>query len=383
MAPTAPYSCITPRKRTGIPSSRLSSTHALTPVFPEVEDHNAPYSTGVGPSINNNHNRVRFSTALGYLDPARHRLNLTVRPNCHVQRLVFEGNRATGRGGGERGRDIHRQCRAGHPQRRVPSALPQILMLSGVGPAEHLRSLGIPVVLDAPGVGQNLRDHPKVYVTWKAKEDYRPQWDRPRSGIALRLTSPGSSMPNDVSVNVSTFVTERANLLDDNRTNLTDDPTESRLIEMMVPLLLPLSSGELRLNSTDPADKPYLDYNYLDDPFDRQRMRDAVRLAVQLGGHRDFADILGERVAPTDADLATDDALDNWLMRQATTFSHISCTCKMGPRSDPMAVVDQTGVVYGLENLRIVDASIMPDLVRNAINPTVIMLGQRIADGIK
>ena len=184
-------------------------------------------------------------------------------------------------------------------------------------------------------------------------------------------------------MNVSTFVTERANLLDENRTNLTDDPTESRLIEMMVPLLLPLSSGELRLNSTDPADKPYLDYNYLDDPFDRQRMRDAVRLAIQLGGHRDFEGILGERVAPTDADLATDEALDNWLMRQATTFSHISCTCKMGPDSDPMAVVDQTGVVYGLENLRIVDASIMPDLVRNAINPTVIMLGQKIADQIK
>ncbi len=350
--------------------------------FPEVEDHNAPYSTGVGPSINNNHNRVRFSTALGYLDPARHRLNLTVRPNCHVQRLAFDGNRATGvvvESGGETfavdaGQVILSAGAVGTPQ---------ILMLSGVGPAEHLRGLGISVILDAPGVGQNLRDHPKVYVTWKARDDYRPQWDRPRSGIALRLTAPGSSMPNDVSVNVSTFVTERANLLDENRASLTDDPTESRLIEMMIPLLLPLSSGELRLNSTDPSDKPYLDYNYLDDPFDRQRMRDGIRLAIQLGSHRDFANILGERIAPSDADLESDEALDNWLMRQATTFSHISCTCKMGPRSDPMAVVDQTGVVYGLENLRIVDASIMPDLVRNAINPTVIMLGQKIADQIK
>ena len=94
--------------------------------------------------------------------------------------------------------------------------------------------------------------------------------------------SPGSSMPNDVSVNVSTFVTERANLLDENRSNLTDEPTESRLIEMMVPLLLPVSSGELRLNSTDPSDKPYLDYNYLDEPFDRQRLRDGVLLALRL-----------------------------------------------------------------------------------------------------
>ena len=325
---------------------------------------------------------MRFSTALGYLDPARHRLNLTVRPDCHVQRLIFDGTRSTGvmvESGGEifalEGDQIILSAGA--------VGTPQILMLSGVGPGDHLRRLGIPMVLDVPGVGQNLRDHPKVYVTWRAKEDYRPQWDRPRSGIALRLTSPGSSMPNDVSVNVSTFVTERANLLDDNRMTLTEDPTESRLIEMMVPLLLPLSSGELRLNSTDPQDKPYLDYNYLDQPFDRERMRDGVRLAIQLGNHRDFADILGERMAPSDVDLASDEALDNWLMRQATTFSHISCTCKMGPRSDPMAVVDQTGVVYGLENLRIVDASIMPDLVRNAINPTVIMLGQKIADQIK
>ena len=347
--------------------------------FPEVEDHNSPGSTGVGPTINNNHNRVRFSTALGYLDPARHRLNLTIRPNCHVQRLAFEGNRATG-AVVESGGDTFTV----EADQIILSAgaigTPHILMLSGVGPAEHLRDMGIPVVRDMPGVGQNLRDHPKVYVTWQAREGYAPNWDRPRSGITLRLTAPGSSMPNDLSISVSTLVSERANLLDPGRESLTDDPTASQLIEMMVPLLLPLSSGELRLTSADPAVKPYLDYNYLSDPFDRQRLRDGVRTAVRLGEHRDFAQALGPRIAPTDDDLASDDALDEWLMRQATTFSHVSCTCKMGLPSDPMAVVDQSGLVYGLEGLRIVDASIMPDLVRNAINPTVIMLGQRIAD---
>ena len=151
--------------------------------FPEVEDHNSPYSTGVGPSINNNHNRVRFSTALGYLDPARHRLNLTVRPDCHVQRLIFDGTRSTGvmvESGGEifalEGDQIILSAGA--------VGTPQILMLSGVGPGDHLRRLGIPMVLDVPGVGQNLRDHPKVYVTW-----------RPRRTIALSGTGPARVLP--------------------------------------------------------------------------------------------------------------------------------------------------------------------------------------------
>ena len=93
--------------------------------------------------------------------------------------------------------------------------------------------------------------------------------------------------------------------------------------------------------------------------------------------------MIGERIEPLDADLESDDALDRWMMREAHTFSHISCTCKMGPATDPMAVTDQYGNVHGMEGLRIVDASIMPDLVRAPINPTVLMIGERIADLIR
>jgi choline dehydrogenase len=144
-----------------------------------------------------------------------------------------------------------------------------------------------------------------------------------------------------------------------------------------------VGSGELRLLSPDPQAQPLLDYNYLADPFDRQRLREGVRLALTLAEHDDLKAIIGLRLNPTDSDLVSDAALDEWLLRQVTTYSHISGTCKMGPGSDPMAVVDQYGKVHGLEGLRVVDASIMPNLVRAPINPTVLMIGERIAAFIR
>ena len=104
---------------------------------------------------------------------------------------------------------------------------------------------------------------------------------------------------------------------------------------------------------------------------------------LRLGDSPAFKDLLGDRIGPTDADLESDDALDAWLMREATTGQHISGTCKMGPSSDPLAVVDQHGRVYGLEGLRVVDASIMPDCIRANTNVTTMMIGERVADFIR
>ena len=123
--------------------------------------------------------------------------------------------------------------------------------------------------------------------------------------------------------------------------------------------------------------------DYLEGEFDRQRLREAVRLCVRLAEHDRFRDMIAERVSPTDADLASDAALDAWLLREVSTSQHISCTCKMGPASDPMAVVDQSGRVYGLDNLRVVDASIMPDCIRANTNVTTMMIGERVADFIR
>jgi choline dehydrogenase-like flavoprotein len=144
-----------------------------------------------------------------------------------------------------------------------------------------------------------------------------------------------------------------------------------------------LSAGELLLTSPDPYAQPFLNYRYLTDPFDRERMRKAIRLAVRLGADPAWKDLIIERITPTNTDLASDEALDDWLMRNLGTAHHVSGTCKMGPASDPMAVVSQYGRVHGLEGLWVADASIMPDCIRANTNATTIMIGERVADFIK
>jgi choline dehydrogenase-like flavoprotein len=123
-----------------------------------------------------------------------------------------------------------------------------------------------------------------------------------------------------------------------------------------------------------------LDYNYLTEAFDRERLRESVRIVIDLLEHDAFKALVAERLAPTDADVATDKALDGWLLRQVATSHHISSTCKMGPDSDPMAVVDQYGKVYGVEGLRVADASIMPDCIRANTNVTTMVIGERVSD---
>ncbi|MCH9011069.1 MAG: GMC family oxidoreductase N-terminal domain-containing protein, partial [Chloroflexi bacterium] len=252
---------------------------------------------------------------------------------------------------------------------------PQLLLLSGVGPADHLRSLDIPVVHDLPGVGQNLRDHPIVFLTWRTKPGFSLDGFAPRGQVCLRYTAQGSDLRNDMIIIMSNYATERV--------NRGGDRMEPLGIRMTVALYLAKGSGELKLQSRDPGIQPILDYNYLQEEFDRQRLREGVHIALKLGEHKDFQDIVVERTEPLDSDLESDDALDDWLMREATTGQHISCTCKMGPASDPLAVVDQHGRVHGMEGLRVVDASVMPDCIRANTNVTTMMIGERMSDFIR
>ena len=337
-------------------------------------DHNAPDASGVGPCPVNNPNGIRWSTALGYLDMARHRLNLTIKANCTVHRILFDGKRAIGvevESGGE--------TFTAEAEEIILSSgaigSPQILMLSGVGPAGQLQALGIPVVHDLPGVGQNMRDHPMVYVTFRTKKDHPMDGFAPRVQMALRYTAPDSDLRNDIQVLMQSFATGKV--------NLGGDRMEPLGIRMLAILNLAVGSGELRLTSADPSVQPFLDYRYFEDEFDRRRMREAIRLCVKLGQDEGFKDIVEDRIEPTDAELALDDALDVFMRREVTTGQHISCTCKMGPSDDPMSVVDQYGKVHGLQNLRVVDASIMPDCVRANTNVTTMMIGEHIADFIR
>jgi len=154
-------------------------------------------------------------------------------------------------------------------------------------------------------------------------------------------------------------------------------------IRMTVALYLAAGSGEMKLQSTDPNQQPFLDYNYLQEEFDRKRLREGVHIAVELGKHSDYAALVEELIEPLESDMASDDALDDWLRREATTGQHISGTCKMGQASDDMAVVDQHGRVHGIVGLRVVDASVMPDCIRANTNVTTMMIGERISDFIR
>ena len=129
--------------------------------------------------------------------------------------------------------------------------------------------------------------------------------------------------------------------------------------------------------------QPKLDYRFLLDAWDRERLREAVRLCVRLFQHQAFQGIIEERIVPTEADLASDVSLDSWLQANVGVAGHTSCTCKMGPKSDPLAVVDQDCRVWGVEHLRVVDASVMPEIPRANTNATVIMIAERVADFIR
>ena len=341
--------------------------------FPEEEDMNNPHAWGVRPIPMSNPNGIRMSTALTHLNPIRHRLNLTVKANVLVRHILFDGKGATGvevESGGERFKVESEQIvlSAG------AIASPQLLMLSGVGPAHHLHSLGIQMVHDLLGVGQNLREHPFVAVRMRVKKSFPLEANIPRFQVVLRYTAQGSNTRNDMQLlPFSVSGPSSGEQLQ----------ADGSSLGCQVQLQLATSVGAMWLTSADPHSQPFLDYRLLMDHWDQQRLREGVRLCVRLLEHEAYQDILGQRIAPPDHALASDEALDVWLLQNAVHTSHISGTCKMGPASDPMAVVDQYCRVHGLDNLRVVDASVMPDVTRANTHATVIMIAERVADWIK
>ncbi len=340
--------------------------------YPEDYDMNAPDSGGVGPIPMNNPEGVRMSTALTFLREVRHKLNLTIRANVMVHRILFEGKKAVGvevESGGE----VYRI----ETERVVLSAgsmaSPQLLMLSGVGPADHLMEMGIPVVHDLPGVGQNLRDHPVVDVICDVREDHEQDPLAPRTQTGLRYTATGSPDRNDMQIMASSFSTPIGGA----------DPFEAGGVRIQCILELADGAGEVRLSANDPGVQPSLNYRYLELERDRARLREAVRISLDLLEHGAFGSIVDKVVQPTEEDLASDEALDRWLRRTVFNTTHASGTCKMGPSSDPMAVVDQHLSIHGLENIKVADASVMPNVIRANTNCTTIMIGERCADWVK
>ena len=353
---------------------------ALDAGFPCDPDMNNPETTGTGAVPMNNPRNIRMSAAVPHLNPVRHRLNLTVRGGMTVRRVVFESGpagspRAVGvevESGGEvftvEGEEVA-LCAGG-------IASPQLLLLSGVGPADHLEEMGIPVVLDSPGVGRNLRDHPMALVDLEPAEGVALSKDVPRIQTGLRYTAEGSDLRNDMQITLTSYAGEGGGdpIAGSSRSR------NGRTLHFTVILGLAESAGVLTLVSTNPADGPRIDYRYLEDEFDLRRMREAIRLCASLLEHQEFRPLTSGLVDPPEAVLESDEKLDAWLHRNISTTFHTCGSCRMGPEGDPMAVVDQYCRVRGVHGLRIVDLSVAPNVVRANTNATAIMIAERAAE---
>ena len=357
-----------------LPYARAFEQACVAEGYAIDEDMNHPESTGVSPRARNTINGVRMSMSINYLDMARHRLNLTIRGGVTARRILFDGKRAVGieaESGGEvftvEGDEIIVSSGS--------VASPQLLMLSGVGPAEHLSSFGIPVVHDSPGVGKNLRDHPSAAAIFRATGE-KPDVQAPVIQVGLRYTVEDSPLRNDMQLTPMLMTSEHRPA----QVTIDDD---LNYIGISASLQLALGQGELTLQSTDPHVQPFLNYNYYQEEEDLRRMREAIRLGVRCAADPAFSDIVLERIMPTDEELESDESLNDWLRRNSGTSHHISGTCKMGPDSDLLSVVDQFLKVKGVDGLRVADASIMPDCIRANTNATTIMIGEKVSDFIK
>ena len=310
--------------------------------FPRTDDVNHPESTGVGYYAFNRIDDVRMSTALTYLDMARSRLNLTVRSEVLAHRVLFDGRRAVGVEAESGGEVFSRLRRQRDPERRRHQLAAAPAALRRRARSDHLAEHGIETVHDLPGVGQNLRDHPAIFMHYVSQTELP---DRPPGlQIGMRYTTPGSPFRNDMQMRPLQIRTEHI-------------PVDFDLSPGHIPtgfsiaMQKALSVGELRLSSPDPNDQPVLDYRYLTDPFDLERMRGAVRLCAEISAMPEYAPANMTRLNPPDEVLSSDDALDAWLLENVVTQHHSSGTCKMGPASDPMAVVDPGAAFTGWKAL--------------------------------
>ena len=319
----------------------------------------------------NNVDGVRMSTNLTYLSMARHRMNLTIRSGVLAHRILFDGDRAVGVEA-ESGGDIFRVY--GREIILSGGAInsPQLLMLSGRRAPRASRIVRHP---DRPRSARSGGEPqgPPGGVHAVQHQPRRPAGGSPSIQVGMRYTTPGSPHRNDMQMTPILLTSEH-------RPTTIDIPEGTTYTGFSVALQKAVTAGRITLTSTDPRTQPHLDYRYLTDPWDRERMRSGVRACIELTQRSPLADVLDKRITPTENDLASDEMLDAWLLANVGTQHHSSGTCKMGPASDPMAVVDQRLKVHGLNGLRVVDASIMPDVVRANTNATTIMIAEKAAD---
>jgi choline dehydrogenase len=323
--------------------------------FPAVEDHNRPGAVGSGRMPMNTRNGVRVTTADGYLPADYSPENLRVRGQAEVAEVVFKGNRAKGvrlLDGSIVDADCVVLCAGTYGS-------PPILMRSGIGPADHLRHVGVDVRVDLPGVGANLADHP---------------------GVDIESAFQGSGRARPVLHCIATFRSSGRSSTDTPDVMLwTADPgvmpDGSMTFEIEVVLLRPLSRGTVRLRSANPADAPRIELPSVKDASDVQRLAEGYELAMEVA-HRPEMKRLGAAAPPR----ARGDEVIEWIRANCYSVPHVVGTCAMGPRAESGAVVDASGRVHGTERLYVIDASIMPDVPSGFTHIPTVMIAEKLSE---
>ncbi|MEU0510112.1 choline dehydrogenase [Amycolatopsis sp. NPDC006125] len=358
--------------------------------YPRTDDVNGYRQEGFAPFDRNVRRGRRLSAARAYLHPVRHRKNLTVQTRAFVSQVLFRGNRAVGveySTGRSAPREVY-----GKEVVLCGGAIntPQLLQLSGVGNAAELRRLGIDVVHNLPGVGENLQDHLEVYIQYTCKEPVSMQphlatWKRPLIGAQWLFLRSGPGATNHF---------EGGGFVRSNDTvaypNLMfhflpiairydgSVPAGGHGYQVHVGPMYADTRGSVKITSTDPRRHPALRFNYLSTENDRREWVEAVRVARKILNQPALDRYNGGEISPGPG-VETDEQILDWVAKDAETALHPSCTAKMGV--DEMSVVDPGSMrVHGTEGLRVVDASVMPYITNGNIYAPVIMTAEKAAD---
>jgi choline dehydrogenase len=361
--------------------------------YPRTEDLNGYQQEGFGPmDRTTTPDGRRASTARGYLDQARRRPNLTILTHALTERIVFGGTRAHGVAYLHSG-----QRRSAHARREVllcggAIASPQILQRSGVGPAAVLRQAGIGVTLDLPGVGANLQDHLEIYQQYECLQPVSlapslalhrqaaigAEWLLAGTGIgASNQFEAGGFIRSDASVawpNLQYHFLPVAVNYDGS------NPIRVHSFQAHMGSMRSRSRGRIAVRSADPLAHPSILFNYMSDERDWREFRAGIRITREIMRQPALAPYTGKEISPG-GKVDSDAEIDAFVRAHGETAFHPSCSCAMG--HDEMAVVDHEGRVHGLQGLRVIDASIMPEIVTGNLNAPTIMLAEKLADAIR
>ena len=359
--------------------------------YPRTLDQNGFQQEGFGPMDSSIYRGRRWSTARAYLDRAKKRPNLIIRTGALATRLLVEGSRAVGVEFSEG--DRMTSARAGREVLVCAGAVntPQLLLLSGIGPADELALHGINAMLDLPGVGRNLHDHIEFYMQHECTQPVSlHQLMNPlatlRIGIEWLLFKTGAAATNHSEAGA--FIRSSPDVLYPDlqyhfvpmafrQEDLAPLPCES--FQVHISPMRPVSRGQIRLRGADPAAPPIIETNYLAEEEDRRVAREAIKRTREIFAQPAFDAYRGREISPG-ADVQSDDEIDTFLRGAADTEYHPCGSAKMG--TDDAAVVDPSLRLRGMEGLRVIDASVMPTIVSANLNAAVITIAEKAADMI-